>query len=597
MGQVIMMKCPYCNQQHPDNTRFCPRTGMLLSLCPRCKRPVRAGARFCATCGQSLPRPTHELRSSDLIEAKVRLIEFPPSKDSPDKPPFLPPQKERLVLPDTPAQPEVAPKEETKAPASRPEPSTPEHKEKPRLPHLHTNLSAPMPMADEYIPASEAKPISYVAEEAAVTPPTQEKPSAWTAIPTSPLGIASSARKLAKRARLGIILAAVLGVAVIAGLVAVWLGFRRGGLPVVAENTATDTEAVALVIASPIASPTRSATPTQAAPAPTRAEPTSLPTPSPLPSPIKTTPAPTKQPTAIQSPSPTLALVSPPPAGTALEYDLAFFSDRDGRQGIYLMDADNPTNWFLVPLPEGYEIVAWPTFCGESLAFEADDRSMGLRRWIFLYELASGAFQPLIIPEEAASRVASPGCSRSGHYMAYAAYNNPNWSLQVADLSSGQMVFEDPASKYPLVGNATWSSIDTSFVWMGTRDTGYTDVNRTANFLSSSTARTDKVLDGKYPAISPDGKRLAYYCGNLLDLCVVEWPSGKSLYKQPINYYIQIKGQLAAASASWSGDGQWIYFVSSAAGSWDIYRMHPDGSDLQNLTEAWKSNELMPASR
>jgi len=48
-------------------------------------------------------------------------------------------------------------------------------------------------------------------------------------------------------------------------------------------------------------------------------------------------------------------------------------------------------------------------------------------------------------------------------------------------------------------------------------------------------------------------------------------------------------------TAMWSGDGLWIYFASAADGDWDIYRVRPDGSELQNLTAEWDSNELMPA--
>jgi Tol biopolymer transport system component len=45
----------------------------------------------------------------------------------------------------------------------------------------------------------------------------------------------------------------------------------------------------------------------------------------------------------------------------------------------------------------------------------------------------------------------------------------------------------------------------------------------------------------------------------------------------------------------WSVDGQWIYFASAEDGDWDIYRIRPNGGDLKNLTNAWESNEIMPA--
>jgi Tol biopolymer transport system component len=49
------------------------------------------------------------------------------------------------------------------------------------------------------------------------------------------------------------------------------------------------------------------------------------------------------------------------------------------------------------------------------------------------------------------------------------------------------------------------------------------------------------------------------------------------------------------ATAMWSGDNQWIYFSSEDGGDWDIFRMRPDGSGLENLTQDWASNELTPA--
>src|SRR5712671_8136628 len=38
-------------------------------------------------------------------------------------------------------------------------------------------------------------------------------------------------------------------------------------------------------------------------------------------------------------------------------------------------------------------------------------------------------------------------------------------------------------------------------------------------------------------------------------------------------------------NASFSPDGKWIIFTSERAGSADIYRVHPDGSSLERLTD------------
>jgi Tol biopolymer transport system component len=90
---------------------------------------------------------------------------------------------------------------------------------------------------------------------------------------------------------------------------------------------------------------------------------------------------------------------------------------------------------------------------------------------------------------------------------------------------------------------------------------------------------------------------MAYFCGNMLGLCLTAWPSGEVVSQKTINYYKKIDGEIVSASAAWSRDGKWIYFNSSPAGNWDIYRMHPDGSELQNLTADWPSDEIMPTAR
>ena len=35
---------------------------------------------------------------------------------------------------------------------------------------------------------------------------------------------------------------------------------------------------------------------------------------------------------------------------------------------------------------------------------------------------------------------------------------------------------------------------------------------------------------------------------------------------------------------TWSPDGQWLAFQSNRSGTWQIYRMRVDGTDIQQLT-------------
>ncbi len=59
------MKCPHCNEAHPDDAKFCTRTGKLLdhissigessiNVCPRCSKPIANGLVFCTWCGANL---------------------------------------------------------------------------------------------------------------------------------------------------------------------------------------------------------------------------------------------------------------------------------------------------------------------------------------------------------------------------------------------------------------------------------------------------------------------------------------------------------------------------------------------------------------
>ena len=54
------MKCPYCQQEHADNIKFCPVTGQAMptvqprTVCPHCNREVPSGIVFCPYCGHDM---------------------------------------------------------------------------------------------------------------------------------------------------------------------------------------------------------------------------------------------------------------------------------------------------------------------------------------------------------------------------------------------------------------------------------------------------------------------------------------------------------------------------------------------------------------
>jgi len=53
------MRCPYCNQEHPAGSQFCPVTGKKISMlegCPQCGKPVDPNWLHCIYCGRTLNR-------------------------------------------------------------------------------------------------------------------------------------------------------------------------------------------------------------------------------------------------------------------------------------------------------------------------------------------------------------------------------------------------------------------------------------------------------------------------------------------------------------------------------------------------------------
>jgi hypothetical protein len=196
-------------------------------------------------------------------------------------------------------------------------------------------------------------------------------------------------------------------------------------------------------------------------------------------------------------------------------------------------------------------------------------------------------------PETGAERAVQPGCSPDGRYLAVTAFRSGRWYLNVSDRQEETVLVERLAGEYSNLGYVTFLPEELQYFWMGVRASGYFDIMQTA----VQTDRTWLIGQGKHPAVAPDGSRLVYFCGNLLHLCMFERETNELLFQIPISYFKKINEKNIPATAAWSQDGQWVYFSSSILGNWDVYRMHPDGSQMQNLTEAWTSDEYMPAAR
>jgi len=103
-------------------------------------------------------------------------------------------------------------------------------------------------------------------------------------------------------------------------------------------------------------------------------------------------------------------------------------------------------------------------------------------------------------------------------------------------------------------------------------------------------AEADHGVFNIQPDLSPDGKQLLYsqdYIGPKVnaEIALVDLESGetRNLTNSPA----------IDRSGKWSPDGSRIVFASDRNGSFDLYTMAPDGSDIQQITDAL-SNEANP---
>jgi tRNA A-37 threonylcarbamoyl transferase component Bud32 len=296
-------------------------------------------------------------------------------------------------------------------------------------------------------------------------------------------------------------------------------------------------------------------------------------------------------PTTIIEPLIITATVVSAPGG----YDLAFVSDRDngfGNLQVVIARTSNLADYQILDNPPGYERAQWPSFCGQRVAMEAFDTDNSKAQWIYL--LGQEMSPEKLNGSTRVDALGVPRCSPDGQYMAYSAQNGNYWDLVIADMGNGEIIFQSDARSHGRIsGYASWQETSRSFIFEAiSPDNVFLRVN---DFPFSPTvpALVDVGQTGVHPSISPDGMKVAFACKKD-QLCVTDLSSGQvqSIY-QTISY--EIVDWRERVTPVWSGDGQWIYFAGMDGGDWDIFRIRPDGSGVENLTRDWPSNEVMPA--
>ena len=349
----------------------------------------------------------------------------------------------------------------------------------------------------------------------------------------------------------------------------------------------TDTPTVSS-LATPTGRPTVAAMLTQP-PSPTVAAVSTLTSTSTL-VPVNT---PTNTPTVALTTA-TLALVgtptSTPTPGSLPGFDLAFASDRSGSFSVHIMNSSNSIEWLELPIPNGYNRAWWPSFCNGWVALEAQDVGGTDPQWNFIIAPNDASIMR-IEPSINAQSIGVPRCSPDGALLAQSIKQSGSWGTMTVDNISGdlsRLVYEENS-----FGFASWTNSQSAFYTMDLESDQWV-IYRTQDFQYGEGDRTRIVKDAKYPAVSPDGSNLVYACSDAEKLCLENLQTG-DVRVIAVLKYVRVNNQNLPASAMWSADGSWIYYASVDGGDWDIFRIRPDGTGRQNLTEDWTSNEIMPA--
>jgi Tol biopolymer transport system component len=189
-----------------------------------------------------------------------------------------------------------------------------------------------------------------------------------------------------------------------------------------------------------------------------------------------------------------------------------------------------------------------------------------------------------------------PRCSPGGDFLAYSANVGKEWFLYVTDFSTTYEI--DPPDGL-ISGYSSWPAFGTDFLFQViTQEDRINLIYRMSGHPSGG--QYAKIDSGANPSLSPDGSRMVYSCemvGNDRTLCISNADGSNS---QSLVTVIRIDvpgvGWNIQPASAWSGDGSWVYYASADDRDWDIYRIRPDGSDRQNLTDHLGSaNEINPA--
>ncbi len=249
---------------------------------------------------------------------------------------------------------------------------------------------------------------------------------------------------------------------------------------------------------------------------------------------------------------------------------LAFTSDRSGRPGIFVMNADGTDQRLVTDRVDSQ----FPDFSpdGKRIAFTTAAPYMGT----LSTTLVDGSGQVALLSRNRA--ISAPDWHPDGKGLVFIFHTHQYFSISVMGIFDGDYTPLTKAVTEQINASPHWSPDGSHIVFSSDRDGNPEIYVMDANGGNVQRLTNNDTQD-YFPTWSPDGSQIAFASlreGNW-DLYVMD-AKGRNVRRLTEDSSVDWE-------PAWSPDGTRLAFSSDRDGDWEIYVMQLDGSGLTQLTD------------